>query len=258
MKAVRRRVAVITLGVVLLLSGTSWAGLIDIDIDIWLATISGLLQTIANERMFIQDTLQGNIKNLYKDIFPGTASGYDGIVGLFREIDQARRTFITVRDELGMMSCGWEFTDRTAALRDALLAPVHFCKPSFSVIYGAGAGYWDTDMEELHDGVSSFTLNTISESVEAEEGSWSRIFPDIEYDTEHIMTSPGWANREEAVGLAGADLMAQEQGKIAMTRLMREATDVEYERFEEKRERDLAMALLLGLSGRTLPDGGVQ
>jgi hypothetical protein len=202
----------------------------------------------------VQDGLQGNIKHLWKDVYgPGSPDGSEGFFGVFQDIELVGREFKTMRQQLEKMSCDWRFTPRTALLRDGLFAPIHFCKPTFRAVFGGSDGFWDSDLQEMHDALGSFGLNTISDSIEAEEGSWSRIFPNIEYTTKHLLKSPGWANREEAIALAGADLMAAHQGQLRASRLLLEVTDTEYDRLVEKKEKDLALLLLLGLKGATLP-----
>jgi hypothetical protein len=222
--------------------------------DAWLAAISSVLQEVATVRMALQDMLQGDILQVYEAAFPGRAGEADGV---FKDLGLVARSLRAIRDDVRGLSCGWRFTARTALIRDSLLKPLRFCKPGFQATWGAPSG-WMEDAEELHDALGSLGLNVLSFRAEAEDGSWAEIWPVLEGGAEHVRRSPGEASRDEAVGLAGASLMAEENMKLGAIRALVENEDQDLERFVARKEADFAAYVLGDLAQTALPgvDGG--
>jgi hypothetical protein len=219
--------------------------------DYLLSIINSVLQEIATVRLVLEDGLHGDILGLYKEVFPGSSSFVSGV---FQDMAAAARAMQTVRSDAQRLACDWRFTARTLSLRNGLLAPLHVCKPTFQVTWGKGDA-WMQDLEEFHDAVGSFGMNVLSQRADAEDGSWAVIWPAIEDGAEHVRRTPGEANRDEAVALAGADLMAQQNGNLKAMRLLVEQNDRDLERFVERKEIDFSTYLLKGLATPSVAAG---
>jgi hypothetical protein len=95
-------------------------------------------------------------------------------------------------------------------------------------------------------GVAS--TNVITARVEAEE-TWREIFPSLEEGTANLRVSPGEANRDEAVSLAGAGVVADSNSTVLTQTLLVEQLDREMDRREERKGLDMAAFTLLSVAG---------
>ena len=234
------------LAALVLAAGSSWA---DPAADSWLALIRSALQEVTSVRIAVQDGLEGSILGIESDAFPGSP---ETATGVYRDMSLLAQELVTLRADVLRLSCGWRFTARTALLQRSLLEPVHFCKPSFQAAWGIGSGF-TRDLDELHDAVSSLGLNVLSSRSDAEDASWAPAWASLQESAGHLRRSPGEANRDEAVALSGADLMAGQDARLRATKILVEANDRDLDRFLERKEADFATAILAGLRGSLPP-----
>jgi hypothetical protein len=205
-----------------------------------LKVVERILVTIQQIELVAQAVVQRRINDL--------VSGYAFPASLFREIHETIDDVKDIRDEVTAIACDWRFSERTGLLRDVYLRPLKLCRPSFQLLWGSGEGHWDADLQEMQDYVGTLTTNMVSERVEA-EGSWRHIFPDMQRATAVFRASPGEANRDEAVALAGAGVVADSNSAIASQTLLLAQFEREMDRFEDRKSLDMAEFLRLSMKG---------
>lgn len=205
-----------------------------------LKIVANILSTIQQIELAAQAAIQWRIDDV--------VSGYAFPGAVFQEIRQALDEVKGIRDEVEGISCGWRFSVRTGLLRDLYLRPLKLCRPTFQFVWGSGEEHWDRDLQEVQDYVGTLTANMVSERTEA-EGSWRRIFPGMEKATGMLRLSPGEANRDEAVALAGAGVVADSNSALASHALLLAELEREMERFEERKALDMAEFVLLSVKG---------
>lgn len=227
--------------VALLATGARATPIIDDPYTIYLLRIvTNILNTIQQIELAAQALIQQRID--------AVVSGYAFPGAVFQEIRQVINEVKGIREEVEGISCDWRFSTRTGLLRDMYLRPLKLCRPSFQLVWGSGEAHWDHDLQEVHDYVGTLTANMISERTQAEVG-WRRVFPGIEKGTAAFRLSPGEANRDEAVALAGAGLVADSNSAMASHTLLLAQLERETERFEERKALDMAEFVLLSLKG---------
>lgn len=205
-----------------------------------LKVVANILTTIQQVEFAAQSIIQGKIDLL--------VSGYAFPGAVVRDIREAIDQVKGIRNEVEAISCDWRFSPRTSLLRDLYLAPPKFCRPSFQFVWGSGQGHWDGDLQEMQDQVGTLTANMVSERVDAEVG-WRRVFPGLEKATGLLRKSPGEANRDEAVALAGAGVVADSNSAMASQSLLLAQLEREMERFEERKGKDMAELIRLSVKG---------
>lgn len=205
-----------------------------------LKIVANILSTIQQVELAAQAAIQWRIDDV--------VSGYAFPGAVFQEIRQALDEVKGIRTEVEEISCGWRFSVRTGLLRDMYLRPLSLCRPSFQFIWSSGEGHWDGDLQEIQDYVGTLTANMVSERTEA-EGSWRRVFPGMEKATGALRLSPGEANRDEAVALAGAGVVADSNSALASQTLLLAQLERETERFEDRKALDMAEFVLLSVKG---------
>jgi hypothetical protein len=205
-----------------------------------LKVVENVLSTIQEIELAAQAISQGRIDTL--------VSGYAFPASVFRDISATIDQVHGIRDEIQQMSCDWQFSIRTGLLRDLNLRPLKLCRPSFQLIWGGSDNHWDADMQEAQDYVGTLTGNMISERVQAEE-SWRTVFPGMEQATGALRQSPGEANRDEAVALAGAGVVADSNSAMASQALLLDQVEREMDRFEDRKGHDMAEFMLLSTKG---------
>jgi hypothetical protein len=238
---VRRRVLIIALVLLLLAPGARALGFIDDPSVVYaLEVVNNLLKAIEDVELAAHLTLQGEIKNLVRKIgFPAE---------LFEPLEKVVSSVKGIRQEIEEISCDWQFSRRTSVLKDLYLAPFRLCRESFQAIWGTSQGRWDSDLHEFQDYEGTLSANLIAERARGVAG-WQDIFASIEHDSALLRRSPGEANRDEAVALAGAGLIAHSGSAIASQTLLVRELDREMERFDERKRSDMGRFLLLSLAG---------
>ena len=240
MKA-RHRLLVVAL-VALLLTRPAWPFPIigDPDTAALLGVVETLLRTVTAVELAAQEIIQRRIDTLVSHVaYPAS---------VVRSIGQTLRSITRIRDEAEALTCDWRFTSRTALLRDLNLGPLTLCKPSFQLAWGEDGGHWDSDLEEMHDYVGTLSANMLSHRVESEE-TWSQAFPAVEALTASVWKSPGEANREEAVALSGAGLVADSNSALQTQTLLLQQMERQDERFQDRKQLDMAQFLLVSATG---------
>ena len=203
--------------------------------------------TIEQERT---DAAQIDTYNRYRFFFANNAS--------FRAIRATIAQVHGIRSEIAAIACGWQFSSRTALLRDVYLRPVRYCRPSFRRIWGSPARTASSDLEELHDFVGSLTANQLSSRAEA-EATWTRVYPEVFRWT----TTPGWSpaesNRVEAMMLAMSGQVAIANNQVLAQTVLLDELARDAERTKERQAAHLnrftldSLATLNGTNPRPLP-----
>jgi hypothetical protein len=205
-----------------------------------LGIVNELLQAIERVELTIHLALETGVKGIVRDLgFPGD---------LFGELRQTLSQVKGIRDELAALSCGWRFSSRTASLRDLYFSPRLVCRRGFQAVWGASSFGPDRDLEEFRDYVGALSTNMISGRVDAAE-AWREQFPAIEQGSALVRQSPGEANRDEAVALAGAGRIADSNSALATESLLLEEVEASAERENARRGLDLGRFVLLGTAG---------
>jgi hypothetical protein len=206
-----------------------------------LQTIKQILTTVQEIELKAQELIQRRIDVII--------SLYDFPAKVFDEIRQTIDEVQGIRNEVAALSCDWSFSPRTQLLRTTYLRPLTLCKSEFRLLWGSAEGHPDEDLQEAQDHAAIVTTNLISERVEAEQ-TWREIFPSLESESAAVRKSPGEANRDEAVALAGAGVIADSNSTMSTQMLLLQQLDSEMERREDKRHLEMAEFLLRSASGQ--------
>jgi len=227
------RGALVILLVVTLVAGSASAVPIfgDPDTAYLLEVVGGILKAMEHVELTLQLVIHRRIDLIVSHFAFPDAPDPDG--SLFLPIRQALDQVRGIRREIAALSCSFIFSPRTALLRDTLLQPLRMCRSGFQLIWGSSDRHWDADTQELQDYVGTLTGNLVSARAES-EGSWTKLFPDMETASGRIRRSPGEANRDEAVLLAAAGQVANSNSQLASQKLLLEELDRQMERRDER------------------------
>lgn len=227
-----RRVVAAALAVLLIASSASAIPIFDDPYTIYLLeTVGNILRTVEDVELTIQLAIHHRVDVVLSHLAFPSGPGADG--SIFEAIGQVIGQVRGIRREVQALSCSWVFSPRTALMRNLLLRPLKLCKPEFRFIWGTSQRHWDADAQELQDYVGTLTGNVISERVQDEE-DWTALFPEMEGLSAWIRTSPGEANRDEAVLLAAAGQVANSNGLLASQKLLIDGLEREMERRDER------------------------
>lgn len=205
-----------------------------------LGIVNDVLKAIENVELTVHVTLQNGIRGILREIgFPHE---------LFRSLDRTISEVVGIRGELQALSCAWQFSPRTAMLRELYFNPTRLCRDGFQAVWGRSIPVVDADRKEFRDYLGTLSTNMVSSRVDRVEG-WRQLFPDMEAASALERVSPGEANRDEAVSLAGAARLAASNSAIATQSLLIEQMSTAEERLALRRELDLGRFLILETSG---------
>lgn len=231
MTAGARRVAA-ALTVLLVLASPVQALIIPDPIEnAYLARIAAVLRVIQEFRMRVQQRLQEQLQ-VRIDVYAFPQRLFDPIRATVSAV-------VDVRREIQRLACDWPFSNRTIALRDALLGRTQFCRARHHEIWGNHEAFWDGAIQEANDYVATMTANMISERAERTSTSWVRAHRDLFDEHTILRGTPGEANRAEAVALAFANQVAVGNSQIATQHLLVRQMDRAMDRFDRKKSDDL-------------------
>lgn len=183
------------------------------------------------------DRVQIDTYNRYRFFFANNAT--------FQAIQASIAQVHGIQREIEAVACGWQFSTRTALLRDTYLHPIRLCRPTFRLIWGSPAGTADRDVDELQDYVATLTANQLSTRSDA-EGTWTRVYPEVF----KWVTTPGWSpgesNRVEAMMLAMTGQVAVANNQVLAQKLLIDEFEADLDR---RQERQLGSVQLFALQG---------
>ena len=185
------------------------------------------------------DRAQIDTYNRYRFFFANNAT--------FRAIQASIAQVSGIRRGIDAIACGWQFSSRTALLRDVYLHPIRLCRPTFRLIWGSPVGTADRDVDELEDYVATLTANGLSTRAEAET-SWTRVYPEVFKWVTIPGWSPGESNRVEAMMLAMTGQVAIANNQVASQKLLIDELEWDLERREDRQATHLRAFALQGLA----------
>ena len=200
-----------------------------------LAKIAAALKVIQEYRMYLQQRLQEELQTRI-DVYAFPQR-------LFDPIRAGITTVLDIRREVERLACDWPFSNRTIALRDALLGRTQFCRSRHHEIWGTHEIFWDAAIQEANDYVATMTANMISERAERTNTSWVRAHRDLFDEHTILRATPGEANRAEAAALAFANQVAVGNSQITTQHLLVKQMDRAMARFDQKKSADLTYYL---------------
>jgi hypothetical protein len=220
--------------------------IIEIINTVILAKINSVLSTLILYEEKLLDRANVDIYNRYRNFF--------ATEGVLFPIQTALAEIRGIRNEVSGIACGWQFSPRTAVLRQLYLEPARLCRPSFQLIWGSNTAAVDRDLQELEDYVGVMTANQLATLSQSQE-TFARVFPDAFRPGTGPGFSPGEANRMEASMLAQAGQVALSNNQTANQSLLVAEMERELERREE---RHLVNASLFAMQGLSTLGGPVR
>jgi hypothetical protein len=204
-----------------------------------LQIVSDLLKAIEQAELEAALTLQKGIRGVVADVgFPPS---------LFGELHETLSTVRGIRGEITSLSCAWNFSARTAFLRNLYLGFQSLCRREFEGVWGHPIGH-DSDLEEWHAYLGTLSTNMVSGRVDRVEG-WRGLLPAMQKDSALTRVSPGEASRDEAVALSATALIADSNSAIKSQSLLLEQVEIAAERREERRGVDMTRFILTNAAG---------
>jgi hypothetical protein len=232
-------------GLLLALLGASTAQafpfLDDPGVVLALRRVAELLDAIHQAELVAHLRLQRSIRGVVRQLgFP---------TELFEAIGATLGSMKGIRREIEEMACSWPLSSRTLRLRDLYLSSRALCRPDVQLLWGSSEGRADEGLGEFRDYMSALSLNMAGTRAGA-VAHWEDIFPGMEKASAQLRSSPGEANRDGAVALAGAGVVASSNSALETQELLVSELERTWERREERQRGNMGQFLLLSAAGK--------
>ena len=168
--------------------------------------------------------------------------------GVLNPINTSLALMRSMRSEVSAIACGWQFTPRTAMLRQLHLEPLRLCRPTFQLVWGSSVPGPDKDVNEFADYVGVLSANQLSTRADSEDVTFRRAFGDTFNLAKVGGFSVGEANRHEAVMLAMDGEVAIANNQLLAQKLLVDQLDREMDRRDERHQAQFGAYALRGLA----------
>jgi hypothetical protein len=240
-----RKVAGVAGAAVLLLVGPVASASAAIDPLDWVNTlilrkINRVVSTLILYEQKLLDRANIDVYNRYRFYFHPD--------GVLNPINTSLALVRSMRSEVNSIACGWQFSPRTAMLRQLHLQPLRLCRPTFQLVWGTSVAGPDRDLNEFADYVGVLSSNQLSTRADSEDISFRRAFGDTFKLAKAGWFSVGEANRHEAVMLAMNGEVAIANNQLAAQKLLVDQLDREMDRRDDRHRAQFGAYALRGLA----------
>jgi hypothetical protein len=221
-----------------------------------LATLTRIHQVTRNIRGVTED-----IRHKLTRVWPDRA---------LRPLQIVMEPVRSIRSEISQLSCGWQFSVRTEALRAGIFAGRGFCKREWEAVFGPVPQTRFRDMDEYNDWSAVRRLNAVSRHV-TQNDAWTQQATWLTAEALRGTLNPaedqgrdgrpGYAQRLSALGAAQLGNFLAEGGKLQAYEL-----ELAQERLNERRHRQrlqqtfavFSYGLLGGSPSTSMADSGPE
>jgi hypothetical protein len=173
-------------------------------------------------------------------------------------MDEIRQIFYGVRsitEEIGALSCGWQFNNPVRRFFDGVLGGgARICKNEWRSMFGAPPPTYNADLEEYYDALGTLNANAVASRIrearkqhEFWDGLLERTRISRDADQNNAQ-SAGMAERYTALGVAGLGNVLVQQGESESLSLKLATMRFMHERMRRRLDTEMAVNIYASIA----------